>query len=39
MSGIVGMFERGGARIDRALPPGSAAGTRYAPQAMQALNR
>jgi len=27
------------ARIDRALPPGSAVGTRYAPQAMQALNR
>ena len=27
------------ARLDRALPPGSAAGTRYAPQAMQTLNR
>ena len=27
------------ARIDRALPPGAAAGNRYAAQAMQALNR
>jgi aryl-alcohol dehydrogenase-like predicted oxidoreductase len=27
------------ARIDRALPRGAASGTRYAPQAMQALNR
>ena len=27
------------ARIDRALPRGSASGSRYAPQAMQALNR
>jgi aryl-alcohol dehydrogenase-like predicted oxidoreductase len=27
------------ARIDRILPPGAAAGERYAPAAMQALNR